>query len=194
MLCFIAQSCPSLCNPMDCSPQGSSIHGILRASILEWVTICYSRRSSKPGIEPRSPALRADCRPSEPPGKPFAILLTSKKRNKCPQAKNPTPSSPSPCRSSISMMENVFVIRAGHKGKLCLGPMVGTGEMCRSHPLFTPSVTTCTTHLKELASQRGRCRRWAHLQCGVTAPHSQGLLGKQFLKSRGGEPSRFGSP
>ena len=35
-----------LCNPMDCSPPGSSVHGILQAGILEWVAIYYSRRSS----------------------------------------------------------------------------------------------------------------------------------------------------
>ena len=43
-----AQSCPALCNPMDCSPPGSSVHGIFQARILEWVTISYSRISSWP--------------------------------------------------------------------------------------------------------------------------------------------------
>ena len=37
------QSCPTLCDPVDCSPPGSSIHGILRARILEWVAILSSR-------------------------------------------------------------------------------------------------------------------------------------------------------
>ena len=46
--CMQAQSCPSFCDPMDCSPPGSSIHGILHARILEWVAICYSRGSSEP--------------------------------------------------------------------------------------------------------------------------------------------------
>ena len=44
----VAQSCPTLCNPMDCSPPGSSIHGILQARILEWVAISSSRGSSRP--------------------------------------------------------------------------------------------------------------------------------------------------
>ena len=39
------QSCPTLCDPMDCSPPGPSIHGILQARILEWVTISFSRGS-----------------------------------------------------------------------------------------------------------------------------------------------------
>ena len=44
----VAQSCPTLCDPMNCSPPGSSIHGIFQARILEWVTISFSRRSSWP--------------------------------------------------------------------------------------------------------------------------------------------------
>ena len=55
---------------VDCSPPGSSIHGILQARILEWVAGSFSRRSSwHPGIEHRCPALQADALTSEPPGK-----------------------------------------------------------------------------------------------------------------------------
>ena len=43
-----AQSCPTLCDPVDCSPPGSSVHGILQAGILEWVAISFSRGSSWP--------------------------------------------------------------------------------------------------------------------------------------------------
>ena len=39
----IAQSCPTLCDPMDCSPPGSSIHAILQARKLEWAAISFSR-------------------------------------------------------------------------------------------------------------------------------------------------------
>ena len=42
----VAQSCPTLCDHMDCSLPGSSVHGILQARILEWVAISFSRRSS----------------------------------------------------------------------------------------------------------------------------------------------------
>ena len=38
----IAQSCPTLCNPMDCSPPGSSVHGIFQARVLEWGAIAFS--------------------------------------------------------------------------------------------------------------------------------------------------------
>ena len=43
-----SQSCPTLCDHMDCSPSGSSIHGIFQARILEWVAISSSRGSSRP--------------------------------------------------------------------------------------------------------------------------------------------------
>ena len=41
--CLVAQSCPILCNPMNCRQAGSSVHGILQARILEWVAISFSR-------------------------------------------------------------------------------------------------------------------------------------------------------
>ena len=44
----VAQSCPTFCDPMNCSLPGSSIHGIFQARILEWVTISFSRGSSWP--------------------------------------------------------------------------------------------------------------------------------------------------
>ena len=46
--CLVAQWCPTLCDPIDCSPPGSSVHGISQARILEWVTISSSRGSSWP--------------------------------------------------------------------------------------------------------------------------------------------------
>ena len=45
---FVAQSCPTLCNPMDCIHPSSSVHGIFQARILEQVAISYSRGSSQP--------------------------------------------------------------------------------------------------------------------------------------------------
>ena len=44
----VAQLCPTLCDPMDCSLPGSSLYGIFQARILEWVAISFSRRSSQP--------------------------------------------------------------------------------------------------------------------------------------------------
>ena len=44
----LLQSCLTLCDPMDCSPPGSSVHGILQARILEWFAISFSKGSSQP--------------------------------------------------------------------------------------------------------------------------------------------------
>ena len=44
---LVAQSCPILLDPMDCSQPGSSVHGILQATILEWVVMSFSRGSSQ---------------------------------------------------------------------------------------------------------------------------------------------------
>ena len=48
MLCLVAQSCQTLCGPMDCSPPGSSVHGISQARTLDWVAIYSSRASLWP--------------------------------------------------------------------------------------------------------------------------------------------------
>ena len=45
-MCVLPQSCPTLCNPMDCSPPGSSAHGIVQARTLEHVAISSSRLKS----------------------------------------------------------------------------------------------------------------------------------------------------
>ena len=44
----VAQLCLTLCDPVDCSPQRSSVHGIFQARVLEWVAISFSRGSSQP--------------------------------------------------------------------------------------------------------------------------------------------------
>ena len=64
---------------MAYSPPGSSVHGILRARILEWVAIPFSRGASRPGIESGYPALWVDSLPSEPQGKPHMIVGPAKK-------------------------------------------------------------------------------------------------------------------
>ena len=47
----------NVCNPLDGSLPGSSVHGIFQAVVLEWIAISFSSGSSDPGIKPRSPAL-----------------------------------------------------------------------------------------------------------------------------------------
>ena len=64
---LVTQLCMTLCDPMDCSPPGSSVHGILQVRILEWVGFPSPGALPNPGIEPRSPALQADSLLTEPP-------------------------------------------------------------------------------------------------------------------------------
>ena len=66
----VAQLYLTLCDPVDCSLLGSSVHGILQARILEGVVVPFPRVFSQPGLEPTSPTLLADSSLSEPPGKP----------------------------------------------------------------------------------------------------------------------------
>ena len=74
--CFLvawvcAQSCQSLCNTMDCSLPGASVHGISQTVILEWVAVSYSRGSSRTqGSNPHLLHWQADSFPIAPPGKP----------------------------------------------------------------------------------------------------------------------------
>ena len=62
-----AQSCPTVCDPMDCSPPGSSIHGILQARILEGLPCPPSGDLPNQGKGLRSPAIQVDSLLSEPP-------------------------------------------------------------------------------------------------------------------------------
>ena len=62
----LLQSCPTLCDLMDCT-----VHGILQARILEWVAFPFSKGSSHSGIKPGSPVLQTDSLPAELSGKPY---------------------------------------------------------------------------------------------------------------------------
>ena len=76
-----AQSCLTLCDPMDCSLPGSSICGILQARIVEWVAMSSSRDLPDPGIKPMSPvspALQANSLLAEPSGKTITNYLHNK--------------------------------------------------------------------------------------------------------------------
>ena len=74
---LVAQSCLTPCSSMDCSPPGSSVHGILQVRIPEWVAIPFSRGLPDPGIEPGSPASQeADCLPSEPSGNADSFFVS----------------------------------------------------------------------------------------------------------------------
>ena len=65
---------PTLCEPMDRSPPGSSVHGILQARIMEWVAISFSRGSSDSGIEHRI-CITSRLFTTEPPVKVEALFV-----------------------------------------------------------------------------------------------------------------------
>ena len=77
-VCLLAQSCPTLCDLMDCSPPGSSVHGIFEAKILGWIAISYSRGSSRSRDQPMSlanPALAGRFFTTTPPGRHIFLIL-----------------------------------------------------------------------------------------------------------------------
>ena len=90
-----AQSCPILCDPMDCRPPGSSVHGILQARILECAAMPFSRGSFRLRVQPASPALQADSLPLSHHGsvgkhteKQFVYLSQQLGRNTHPERKD----------------------------------------------------------------------------------------------------------
>ena len=73
---LVAQLCPTLCDPMDYSLPGSSVHGILQVRILMYVAISFSRDLSNPGIKSTSPALAGGIFTSDLPGNPSILIIT----------------------------------------------------------------------------------------------------------------------
>ena len=67
------QSCLTLCDPMDCSPPGSSVHGVLQARILEWVSMPYSRGPSRLRDQTWVSCIAGRFFTTEQPGKPCSI-------------------------------------------------------------------------------------------------------------------------
>ena len=69
-LCVRAQSCPAVCDPMDSSLPGSSVHRTFQARILKWVAISSSRGSSQPRAQTHISCIAGGFVTAEPPGKP----------------------------------------------------------------------------------------------------------------------------
>ena len=70
---LVAQSCPTLCDPMDCRRPGPSVHGNFQQEYWNWLLFSYLGNLPDPGIEPTYPALQADLLPSELPEKPMGL-------------------------------------------------------------------------------------------------------------------------
>ena len=85
-----ARSHSTLCDPVDCSPLGSSIHGILQARVLEWAAISFSRRSSRP--RDQTWVSRIAGRPLSHQGSPYGVLCNMS--ISCEEDGHSLPSSP----------------------------------------------------------------------------------------------------
>ena len=89
MCAQLLQLYPTLCDPMDCSPPGSSVHGILQARTLEWAAISSSGDLHDPGFKPTSPvspALQADSWPLSHWGSPcFTCIISINPLNRSKQ-------------------------------------------------------------------------------------------------------------
>ena len=80
VVCSVTQSCLTLCDPVDHSLPSSSVHGIFKARILEWVAISFPGDLPNPGMEllcPVSPALAGGFYITEPSGKPSSVQFSS---------------------------------------------------------------------------------------------------------------------
>ena len=75
---LVAQLCPTLCDPMDYSPQAPLSMGFFRQEYWSGLPCPPPRDLPEPGIEPRSPALQADSLQSEPPGNPSLSIIVLK--------------------------------------------------------------------------------------------------------------------
>ena len=106
------QLCPTLCCPMDCSPPGSSVHGILQARVLAWVAMSFSRGSSRPRIEPTSlQSVQFSC----------SVMSDSLRPHESQHARPPCPS-PTPGVHSDSRPSSLLHLLLWQAGSLPLGP------------------------------------------------------------------------
>ena len=116
---LVAQLCPTVCDPMDYSPPGSSVHGILQTRILEWVAIPSSRGSSWPRDRIWVSSMHADSLPSEPWGKTQRLYCGHLKAQ---------PQHPLEFYSTfilLNKIDSVLIVlnksdQGGRKGKSCL--------------------------------------------------------------------------
>ena len=107
-----AQSCQTLWDPMDCSPPGSSIHGILQARILEWVAIPFSRGSFCPRDQTCVSRIAGKFfffKPSEPPGKPSILQSRGSFKG--------------------SFLSHCFLLYSGWVSQVCLLSLISSSEV-----------------------------------------------------------------
>ena len=135
----LTQSCLTLCIPMDCSLPGPSIHRILRARILKWVAIFFCRRSSRPGMEPRSSCIAGDFlrKPISSVQFSCSVVSDSLWLHGLQQARLPCPS-PMP-RKPIwsSNPTSGHISRQNSKSKRCMHPSVHSSTVHNNQDMET---------------------------------------------------------
>ena len=126
--CSLADSCPTLSKPMDCSLPGSSTHVIFQARILEQVAIAFFRDLPDPGIKPMSPELADRFFTTEPPGKQTLYIQFSSATQSCPTLCDPMNHSTSglPVHHQLPEFTQTHVYRV-------------SDAIQPSHPLSSPS-------------------------------------------------------
>ena len=90
----VAQSCPTLCNPMGCSLPGSSVHGIFQARVLEWVAISFSRASSWPRNRTQVSRIAGTFFNSWATREAHSTAAAAKSLQSCPTLRDPWDGSP----------------------------------------------------------------------------------------------------
>ena len=129
---LVTRSCLTLCKPMDCSPTGSSVRGILQARIAEWVAMRISRDLPDPGMKPRSPTLQTDSLLFELPKAwdlPVFMCIQSTDASSCF------------CLKFLRVL--LSVTKCGKFTNEPLWKWVVSNDLCLSNPDFGGSMLVC---------------------------------------------------
>ena len=116
-VCSVAQLCPALCDPMDCSPPGSSVHGILQARIQEWAAMPSSRGSSQPRK-----------RTSVPFASPALAVQFSSVTQSCPTLATPWTAA---CQASLSITSSRSLLKL-----MCIESVMPSSHLILCCPLL----------------------------------------------------------
>ena len=144
---LVSQLRPSPCNPMDCSLQDSSVHGILQKTIQKWIAISFSRRSFQPRDQTRISCVAGGFFTSEPPEKPLEDCC-------CPVAKLCPTLHPMDCS-----MPGYPVLHYFPEFVQTHVHWVGDG-IWPSHPLSSPSFAFSLSQHQVISSESALCIRW----------------------------------
>ena len=137
----------AFCDPMDYSPPGSFVHGILQARTLEWIAIPFSRGSSWPRDQTQSP-LQADSLLSEPPGKPTGQNEPDQTQmHDTPPGLKTLSGSQVTLSNEISIEDGVGGSRSPPLLSAAVGLPMGLCSCLLSLEVFLQAYSSCPSHL-----------------------------------------------